>query len=55
MQKYYQMMEGSTTKQFYVDLGADYYFASNYSRVNPYGGVQFNSAYGQMEIFDGFI
>jgi outer membrane protein W len=50
----WRMMESRTTKQFYVDLGADYYFASNYTRVNPYGGVQFNATYGQMEIADGF-
>jgi len=50
----WEMMESRTTKQFYVDLGADYYFASNYSRVNPYGGVQVNATYGQMEIADGF-
>ncbi|WP_081782571.1 BT1926 family outer membrane beta-barrel protein [Marinilabilia salmonicolor] len=33
----WEMMESRTTKQFYVDLGADYYFASNYSKVNPTG------------------
>jgi outer membrane protein W len=50
----WRMFEGRTTKQLYIDLGADYYFASNYSRVNPYGGVQFNSSYGQLELFDGY-
>lgn len=50
----WEMTESRTTKQFYVDLGADYYFASNYSRVNPYGGVQINATYGQLEIADGY-
>src|SRR5690554_2830562 len=50
----WRMLEGKTSKQFYIDLGADYYFSSKYDRVSPYGGVQFNSVYSQMEIFDGF-
>ena len=50
----WSMLEGKTTKQFYIDLGADYYFTSKYDRVSPYGGLQFNSIYSQMEIFDGF-
>ena len=50
----WSMLEGKTTKQFYIDLGADYYFTSKYDRVSPYGGLQFNSVYTQMEIFDGF-
>jgi outer membrane protein W len=50
----WKMVEGRTTNQFYIDLGADYYFASKYARVNPYAGAQINSTYGQMEIFDGF-
>jgi outer membrane protein W len=50
----WKMVEGRTTNQFYADLGADYYFASKYTRVNPYAGVQVNSTYAQMEIFDGY-
>jgi hypothetical protein len=50
----FRMTEGRTLGQFFATLGGDYYFAVGSSRVNPYAGLQFNSAYGLMEIFDGF-
>jgi len=50
----YVMLEGKTTKQFHIDLGADYYFTTKIARLQPYAGIQLNSIYGQMEIFDGF-
>ncbi len=49
----YSMLEGYTKQQFYLDLGTDYYFSTN-TRVHPYAGVQFNSSYANMEIFEGF-
>lgn len=50
----YPMQEGYNKKQFYLDLGADYYFSVASPRVHPYGGVQFNSAYANLEIYDGY-
>lgn len=50
----FRMTEGRTLGQFYATLGGDYYFAVGSARVNPYAGLQLNSAYGLMEIFDGF-
>lgn len=50
----YKMKEGYSRQRFFLDLGADYYLPSNYERVAPYAGVQFNTIYGKMEVFDGF-
>ena len=50
----FRHLEGKTTKQFYIDLGADYYFTTKIARLQPYAGVQVNSLYGQLEIFDGY-
>jgi len=50
----FRHLEGKATKQFYLDLGADYYFATKIARLQPYLGVQLNSNYGQLEIFDGY-
>ncbi len=46
--------DGKTTKQFYADLGVDYYFETKVSRLFPFVGIQGNSVYAQMEIFDGY-
>lgn len=50
----YRMMEGQTTGQFHIDLGADYYFTTKVNRVFPYLGVQLNTIYGQTRITDGY-
>lgn len=50
----FNMFEGRSKSNFFLDLGADYYFSGSYDRVAPYVGVQFNSIYSQLEIFDGF-
>lgn len=50
----FRMTEGKTLGQFFATLGGDYYFATGRERVHPYAGAQFNSAYGVMEIFDGY-
>lgn len=50
----FRMTEGRTLGQFFATLGGDFYFATGRDRVHPYAGAQFNSAYGLMEIFDGF-
>lgn len=47
-------MEGKTTKQFNIDLGVDKYFSTKVKNLFPFIGVQINSIYGQMEIYDGF-
>ncbi|TAJ09391.1 hypothetical protein DMA11_20155 [Marinilabiliaceae bacterium JC017] len=52
--KDFRMLEGRTTKQFYLNVGVDRYFPTKYERVFPYVGAQINSTYGQMEIFDGY-
>lgn len=50
----FNMYEGRSKSNFFLDLGGDYYFAGSYDRVAPYAGIQFNSIYSQLEIFDGF-
>ena len=50
----FNMFEGRSRMQYFLDLGADYYFSSKYERVCPYVGIQFNSIYNQLEIFDGY-
>jgi len=50
----FRHLEGKATKQFYLDLGADYYFTTKIERLQPYLGAQVNSLYGQLEIFDGY-
>jgi hypothetical protein len=50
----FNMIEGRSQMQYFLDLGADYYLPSKYERVCPYAGIQFNSIYSQLEIFDGY-
>lgn len=50
----YRMTTGRTIGQYFANLGVDYYFSTGRERVHPYAGVQFNSGYGLMEIFDGY-
>lgn len=50
----FKMTEGRTVGQFFATLGGDYYFSVGRERIHPYAGIQFNSAYGLVEIFDGF-
>ncbi len=50
----YGYADGETTKQFYVDLGGDYYFTTKVPRLFPYAGVRANMVYAQMTIFDGY-
>ncbi len=50
----YAHLEGKTTYQFYGDLGADYYFNTSVNRLFPFVGIQVNSVYGRMEIYDGY-
>ena len=50
----FRMTSGRTIGQFFATVGGDYYFATGREKVHPYAGLQFNSAYGLMEVFDGF-
>lgn len=50
----YPMQLGYNSKQFYLDLGADYYFSVGSPRLHPYGGIQLNTAYTNLEIWDGY-
>ncbi|WP_282038022.1 BT1926 family outer membrane beta-barrel protein [Saccharicrinis aurantiacus] len=51
----YAMTEGLNTQQYYVDLGADYYFTTSIDRLYPYVGVQGNFIYGSLELSDGYL
>ncbi|WP_075601780.1 BT1926 family outer membrane beta-barrel protein [Saccharicrinis aurantiacus] len=50
----YAMTEGRNTQNYYVDLGADYYFVTGIDRLNPYIGIQGNFIYGSLELTDGY-
>lgn len=50
----YNHVTGRSTKQFYVNLGGNYYFNVGSNRVFPYAGAEFNSVYGHMQVFDGY-
>ncbi len=50
----HRMTTGRTMGQYFANLGVDYYFSTGRERVHPYAGVQFNGAYGLMEVFDGY-